>query len=324
MKQLSALLVGLALLMAPADSHAQRELKIGTSKFGTLSNALAQAVAFVATLATPGTRFTPQAHTGSADVIPIVNSGEIEFGITLSAEAANPFTPAPDIRAIMRVSEFASGFLVRRDSPIVSIQDVRGKRVAGRFTSIPVFAPILGGALQSSAGFGWQDVREVPVGGVNEGLEALLAGRVDVAAAAPAAGAVREANASVGIRYLQLDCSPGGQERFRTAVPRVSLRVVRVGVLTEDTCVIILTTTLFAHAALPAKPVQEILRAVWEGYGKLTGMHPAFRGQEREYMFDPDPPRPYHPAAVEFYREHGLWSKSMDAVQRQLLKSRPH
>src|SRR3989338_896929 len=76
-KQLSALLVGLALLMAPADSHAQRELKIGTSKFGTLSNALAHAVAFVATLATPGTRFTPQAHTGSADVIPIVNSGEI-------------------------------------------------------------------------------------------------------------------------------------------------------------------------------------------------------------------------------------------------------
>jgi len=47
------------------------------------------------------------------------------------------------------------------------------------------------------------------------------------------------------------------------------------------------------------------------------------RWNPRERAVDPDVTIPYHPAAIQFYKEQGLWSADMDEAQRKLLSLNP-
>lgn len=335
-RMLGSLALTAFVLLTPLGAAAQprQEWRIGTAPPGSLSYAVASGIALVTTERESGTRLSLQPHVGSGVVITLVNSGEIEFGLTLNGEAASAYrghgkaTPAPDIRMIMRVSDVIAGLMVRKDSPIRGIQDLPGKRVAGEYAAIPLLHTIMGGALHQG-GLDWKDVRLVPVPGVNEGIEALIAGRVDVAYSSPLTAIAKKAEADVGVRFLTLDCSAEGQTRFRAAVPAVSLRTVKMGVMTEEACLTAPYFVLFTGKAMGAEPVRAILQAAWNGReardGKaprLAGIHPAFRGQRPEYAFDPEPPIPYHPAAVEFYRQQkGLDLNQLEEVQRRLLSA---
>ena len=86
----------------------------------------------------------------------------------------------------------------------------------------------------------WEDVKVVPVPGVNEGVDALIQGRADVSMSALDAAKVKEADSAVGVRHISLDCSPEGEKRLRSAVPGYYSRWLKRGQATaivEDTCV---------------------------------------------------------------------------------------
>ena len=118
---------------------------IGANPPGTVFYAVASGLAKVATEA--GTaRLTVQPYTGSSTFLPLIESGELEFGVVNAVDMGlafrgpgfkiggrNPLPPAPGIRLVMRGSPLLIALLVRKDSPIRTVQDVRGKRVTGEY-----------------------------------------------------------------------------------------------------------------------------------------------------------------------------------------------
>ena len=60
---------------------------------------------------------------------------------------------------------------------------------------------------------------DVPVPGANEGVDALVQGRADVALHAIDLAKVKEADAAIGVRHLSLDCSPQGKSGFVLPYP---------------------------------------------------------------------------------------------------------
>jgi uncharacterized protein len=308
---------------------------IGANPPGTVFYAVASGLAKVATEA--GTaRLTVQPYTGSSTFLPLLESGELEFGVVNAVDMGlafrgpgfkiggrNPLPPAPGIRLVMRGSPLLIALLVRKDSPIRTVQDVRGKRVTGEYPAhLSVWYNMFG--LLASGGVAWSDVRVVPVPAVNDGLDALVQGRADVSTFALGGAKVKEADAAVGVRYLSTDCSPEGEARLRQAVPGYYPRWVKAGTSTgivEDTCTVAYDLYLGAGRQVPDAAVEAVLRGVWENVDKLAPIHPVLREWTHERAVDPDVTIPYHPGAVRFYRERGAWKPGMDQAQQRLLGS---
>ena len=338
--QLSLFWLGLALFGA-VSAEAQplpRSVTIASNPPGTVFYALASGLAKVASEAAPF-QMVVQPYTGTSTFLPMLNTGEIDFGLNNAVDMAlsyqgperlkiggrNPFLHTPNVRLVMRGSVLLTALLVRKDSSIKNIHDIRGKRLTGDYPAQLANWYNLFGFL-SGAGMKWEDVKIVPVPAVNEGVDALVQGRADVSLSAVDAAKVKEADAAVGVRHSSLDCSPEGEKRLRAAVPGYYPHWLKRGQATaivEDTCVNAYDIYLTGHKAAPDRLIDTVLKNIWDNIDKLVPLHPGFREWTRQRAVSPDVTIPYHPAGVQFYKERGVWPTNMDEAQRRVLSLNP-
>ena len=329
------------LLLTIGAAQAQqlpKSVNIGSNPPGSVFYALASGLAKVVSDATP-MQMAVQPYTGTSSFLPLLNSGELDFGINNFVDLAlayqgperlkiggrNPFPHTPNVRLVMRGSPFLVGLVVRKDSSIKTIYDIKGKRLTGEYPAQLANWYITFAAL-AGAGLGWKDVKVVAVPAANEGVDALVQGRADVALHALNSAKVREADASVGVRHLTIDCSPEGDKRIRQAVPGYYTRMVKAGggaAVVDDTCFVAFDICLTSSMAASDTVVVTVLKAVWDNIEKLPPVHPAFKEWTRERGVDPDVTIPYHPGVISFYKEQKLWSAKMDEVQKKLLALNP-
>src|SRR3989442_10751890 len=133
---------------------------------------------------------------------------------------------------------------------------------------------------RASAGLTGNDVRVAPAPAVNDGVDALMQGRADATEHALNSAKTKEADASVGVRFVSIDCSPEGEKRLRTAVPGYYPRWVKKGEGTgvvEDTCFIAYDSHLAAGKSLPDAVVEVALKAPWGPQGGLAPAHPLLK-----------------------------------------------
>ncbi|HLB14165.1 MAG TPA: TAXI family TRAP transporter solute-binding subunit [Burkholderiales bacterium] len=327
-----------AMVLLPlAAAQAQplpRAVAIGTNPPGTVFYALASGVAKVATEAGP-IQATVQPYTGTSTLLPLLNSGELDFALVngvdmgmaylgpnkIKVGGKNDFPHSPNIRLVTRGAPLVIGLLVKKDSPLKSVHDLKGKRVTGEYPAHQaVWFNVLG--LLSTAGLSWRDVTVVPVPAVNDGIDALVQGRAEVTAGALNMAKIREADAAVGVRHLSVDCSPEGDRRVRQAVPGYYTRIVKAGgaaAVVEDTCTVAYDIYFATHKAAADPVVTNVLTAIWENEAKLKPIHPVFREWTRDRAATAEMTIPYHPAAIKFYAAQGVWKKEMGEAQEKLL-----
>jgi TRAP transporter TAXI family solute receptor len=237
----------------------------------------------------------------------------------------NPLPHVPNARLIMRGSPLSVSMLVRKDSPIKSVHDVKGKRMTGEYpANVAIWFHLYAGL--ANGGFTWNDVKVVPVPAVNDGVDAIVQGRADVTNHAVGAAKVREADAAVGIRYIPLDCSAEGEERVKKAVPGYYLTTIKAGTspgVVVDTCVLTYDIYFVGHKGLRAEVVQGTLKAIWDNIEKLPPLNPQFKEWTRARAASADVTAAYHPAAVQFYKDKGIWTAKMDETQKKLLAVNP-
>jgi len=311
---------------------------IGANPAGTAFYAVAAGLAKV--ISGAGTmQSIVQPYTGSSTFMPLLDSGEIDFGIINAVETnlgyqgpgrlkisgKNPLPHVPNTRLIMRGSPLSVSLVVRKDSPIKTLQDIKGKRVTGEYpANIAIWFHVY--TELANAGLTWDDVKVVPVPAVNEGVDALVQGRADVSNHAIGVAKIKEADAAVGVRFLSLDCSAQGDARVRKAVPGYYLTTLKSGSSTGiigDTCVLAYDIYWVGHKGLANDVVTHSLKAVWDNIDKLPPLNPQFNEWTRERAASADVTVPYHPAAVQFYKEKNLWNAKMDEAQKRLLAINP-
>jgi TRAP transporter TAXI family solute receptor len=307
---------------------------MGTNPAGTVFYSVASGLA-KAISGAGAMQSVVQPYTGTSTFLPLLDNGEIDFGVVnavdmglayqgphrLKAGGRNPFPHVPNTRLLMRGSPLMASLVSKKESTIKTVYDVKGKRVTGEYPAhLAVWYSVFGSL--ASGGLTWDDVKVVPVPAVNDGIDALVQGRADVGNHAVGSAKVKEADATVGVRYVSLDCSPQGQERIRKAVPGYYLTMLKSGFSTGivgDTCVQSYDIYLVGHKALSADVVQATLKALWDNIEKLPPLHPQFNDWTRERAASAEVTIPYHPAAVQFYKERKVWPAKADETQTRLL-----
>jgi TRAP transporter TAXI family solute receptor len=330
----------LAVSFCAAAAQAQqlpKSIAIGSNPPGSLFYALGSGLAKVISEASP-IQAQIQPFAGTSTFVPLFSSGELDLGVVnavdmgmvyqgqkLKIGGRNPFPHVPSSRLIMRGSPLRSSLIVRKDSPIKTISDVKGKRATGEYPAqLAVWYNVFGAL--SNGGLTWNDVKVVPVPAVNEGVDALVQGRADATTHAIGSAKVKEADSAVGIRYIPLDCSKQGEARIKKAIPGYYLSVVKAGSSTgivEDTCTYTYDIYLVGHKALPDAVVRNVLQAIWVNVDKLPQFHPGFAEWTKARAVDAEVTLPYHPAAARYFKDVGTWSSKLDETQKRLLALNP-
>ncbi len=218
--------------LVTASAHAQT-VSIGSLPQGSLSYSIGAAVAKVIGDKTDLT--TRAIGIGGGNIyFPQVNQGRLEMStaagpdLIFASTGTGPYEghKNPNLRVLARLLEFQTGYMVRKDSNIHSLADLKGKRVPSGFTSQKLVGALVRATL-AAEGLSYDDVKGVPVPNFVRGTDELVAGRVAVSYLAPGSGITRKAHASIGIRFISLKESPGSLKIITDIVPGVFYATVK-------------------------------------------------------------------------------------------------
>ena len=311
---LSAVATGAALLLGAAAASAQVAAIGSTQRGGTsqIGRAIAAAISEGSDIMA-----RPQEMANTADYIPLVNAGELDFGVAnivqltfgVRGEGMSEGRPHPDLRMVATLMPFQNNYIVREDSGIESFADLEGKRA-------PLFADgalgdFVSRAYLANAGMSMDDLEGVPVPNFPRMWNSFAEGSTDVTIVVVGAANAREFDATLGgIRYLSLDPSEEAVARMQPWLPGTYLMEVgpeaEIPGIDAPVYVNAYDYTFFAGADTPDDMVYAALEAMWEGEENLRASSPIWRMFEKETMGKAQAVE-YHPGAVKFFKDKGVW-----------------
>lgn len=317
-------------VLGTAPQATAQTVGLAADRSGTTFNTVGSGIASVAS-SHSDLNVIVRPFNGPAAWSPIVNDGEVALGV-MSANSAyqaysgeNEADTAYENLRIVRSGDASLmlGLIVRADSDIESFDDLPGKRIASDFGGHLSIGNSMRATL-AVAGLTWDDVQPVPVGGANDGIEALVADRVDASWASMGQPRAREADSQVGIRYLSAPDTPEAEAIYQEYVfPGARIVVAPDGAapgIIGDTNLLSYDTYLVAHKDTSEEVINVLLEGLWEGTDELLPVHPSLAGFTREASVTSAPVMPYHDAAIEFYRDRDMWDDAAQASHEALLR----
>ncbi|MGH8669136.1 MAG: TAXI family TRAP transporter solute-binding subunit, partial [Burkholderiales bacterium] len=306
----------LAIAGVPAARAQGGRINIATNPAGTLYYQLGGGFAKLLNEKL-GVQAIVQPYAGTSAYLPLIGSGEVTMALSSTLDAGSAYrgeqgrTSMLKLRSLARMFPLRYALLVRKDSPIQKVGDLRGRRVVLNFKANVGLNP-LNHAVLATAGLTEKDVVPTDVAGIPQGVRGVVEGTTEGTWVAVGIPVVKEAHASVGIRYVDLS-GPNFTEEFLgsrvqglfpiTVPPAPNLPEV-----TEPIQVVGYDIFMMVSADMPAERARTILGALHEGFPGLQNDYPALRSGDVKRIASPTNTVPFHPAAIDYYRSKGLWS----------------
>lgn len=293
---------------------------IATNAQGSLYYSVGAALAGVMQQkANIATRVVPLS--GSNSYTPLINRGEIEFGLLNAGDAANAYMGIdnfkdrknPDLRLVGVIFPIQSGIAVANDSPAKSIRDLKGLRIASRFTAQNSMQSVQDSIL-ITGGLSTSDMKAFPVADMFKGMEALGNGKVDAALSCFSCAVAQEVNVNLashgGMRFLPLPDTEEALAAIHKIFPSAYTQVFSpspgmTGIVTP-TRLLVHSAFLVVYKNVPDEVVYKTVKAIHENKAALMVTSPAMRGFDPAFMAEANIV-PYHSGAEKFLKEIGQW-----------------
>jgi TRAP transporter TAXI family solute receptor len=219
-----------------------------------------------------------------------------------------------DLRVVGLIMPIREAIFVRRDSGIKTIADLKGKPMVDGYTAQQTILPQLD-AMYATAGLTRRDFRPVQVPSVTAGADAFMAGETAGFIFAHGAGKVREADASVsGLRALPIPNTPEALAAIRQHwstgyLTRMAPSPNTPGV-EEEGWFMAYPQLIFTNARTKDEVVYKMAKVLFESQAGMSATFPAFKEfNPKEHLVGDTAPGEYHPGAIRFFQEAGLWKK---------------
>jgi len=306
-----------ALLLAPTAASSQT-VGMATSPAGSLYHTQGSAIAPL--LKEKGNiELRVQPFTSPEIHLPAINAGQIEFGLAniydvyLAVDGLEFFKGKKNenLRLVAITAPLRSAIFVKKDSPIKQLADLKGQRITwGYVQQNTIKQQLL--SYFDAVGLAEKDIVPVLVPAVVRGADDFAAGKADAFLFAVGSAKVTEVDASVGgVRALPLSDSPQAQASIKKNFPPAYIQVLNpgpglTGVL-EPTPILTYDAVMVTHAAAPEDLVYNMTKTLHENAAAVDKSSPTLRGFSAGTMAKKVDLAQYHPGAIKYYKEKGLW-----------------
>jgi TRAP transporter TAXI family solute receptor len=317
-RRLAALAAGLAgLALSAGIAAAQKPYGFATLPPGTLNYTTASAIAKVLK-EKGGMNVLVQPTAGDAAILPMVNRNEAEIGISNILEVLDAYTgeakigKQPNLRLIGVPHTFRGTFWVRKDSPMKTIADLKGKKVALGYSAM-LTIDRLSRAVLATGGLTAKDVTPVLVPNVVRGADDFAAGAADMFFFAFGAPKVREVDATTGgIRALEIPA--GGMAAAKKIfaygyLTRAAPSPFFIGV-DHPMDVYAWDNLLITNDKVSDDDVYKIIDTLVKNKADLVSVQPALREFSGENLYKAYD-LPYHPGALKYFKDHNITAKAV-------------
>ena len=289
---------------------------LGTTQVGA-TNQLSTAIAKV--VSDKGLQMRTQPMAGAAQYAALVNNGDIEFGISNAAELHYLVKgevivekPNPDLRAVARLTPWYNGLVVKKDSNIKTLKDLKGQPMPSGFAGNPLGRVLMQGYL-ANAGLTPEDTRPVPVPAFPRMFDAFKQQQTAVSIATIGMSQLQEWTVALGgVRFLPFDPSPAAVAAMAKYIPNSYVVEVKPGAgrvgIDTPTLMLVYDYVLWANDKVKDEIVVKVIDSLYTGVAELKAAGPLWN------EFDPalmgkDVGLALHPAAAKYYQSKGLKSK---------------
>ncbi len=312
----SILVIFVSILMAGCSlesSDGDKFLRIGTASMGGNFFPLGSAISQIITNNVDGYNGSAQATGGSAENANFLESKEIELALIQSGTLREAYNgtdsfegrPIKSIRGITSIYFNEFHILVRKDSGIEKVEDIKGKRVAVG----PVASGIEINTNQLLSQYGiTPDDYSAFHGTRQEATEALQTGRVDVHIYGTGVGS---SQVSELMRTGDIKLIPMTQEAIDTMIdefPDFGSSVIPAGSYEgqdADILTVAGSSLLVTREDMPEDDIYNIIKTLFEHKEELISHHQYFH-QMNEETATLGMSVPLHPGAEKYLKEIGV------------------
>ncbi len=311
------IIAALALAFCVNAQAKAEPVAIGTLPQGSLGFSIASGIAQVAS-EKAGINARAVGQGGSSVFIPALNRGEIAFSTSNTFEAVFAVTgtgnfegrPNPDVRAAAFIQPFAVGLMVAADSDIQNVTDLKGKPFPVGYARQKL-VKVIQDAIFEAAGMSEADIEGVPVANFVEGAGLLTQGTVSGVLLAPGSGVVKKNHALKPVRFISVPEGEGAAKTIQEKLPGSFIREVkpskRMPEIAEPVNLVGYQYALLTNKDVSEETVYNMVKAVYENKEMLVGSHGSFRGFDPAKMATRAKQVEFHPGAIRFYKEVGIW-----------------
>lgn len=319
------------LMGASAPVSAKVILSVGTHPIGSFFNSVGTAVAKVVT-DNSDVRVVVKPMKGPVAWLPFMARGEVDMGVLNMWDAQKSYLGASVYKKLSGDKGFSvrllaisvnnlTSLVVAKESGITKLSQLKGKKVCGQFPTPSL--QYLTEATLANGGLTWGDITPVPINSVSEGVKMVMEGRADASGIiAVGMPIIAELNAKKGARILLMDGSPEGVARYRKYFPGYPVKIkpspTRVGIEKEG-YLFAYDIYVICRKNLKDDEAYQIVKTLWDKQKELGKVHKRLVNWKHSDFVTKEALVPYHPGAVKFYKEVGVWTPEMQKLQDKLL-----
>ncbi len=278
-----------------SGAAAAQQVSIGTSPQGTAGYSMGAALAKLLTeKSTYQARVQP--FTGNSIALAGINQGEVDLSVVNEIEIVEALQGAgsyqgrkqENVRLATVLYPFTVAILVKKDSPLQGIADLKGKRMTWGYSAQLTLKTVVG-AMLANGGLAEADIQPVLVPNVNRGAEDFAGGKADAFFYALGAAKVTETDASVGgLRALPLSDAPDAVARMKKVLPQGYVLEVKprpgLAGVAAPTKVLAYDYVLVAGKHVKDEMVFRLLSAMYENKDILVSSFAGFNAFDPERM----------------------------------------
>lgn len=229
-----------------------------------------------------------------------------------------------DVRLLMLGTRIPAGQVVGGDSGIKNYQDLKGKRVVLGFGSSVAMNNGAKAALYAG-GLTEKDVKVVKTSDVVAAARMVIDKKADACYGAIGTPIFQQVAASrKGARHLGVNDTPETWAKLKELSPayfpmKIKKMPKSPPTVQEDLVMVGRNFSVVSRKDLSDESAYIFTKLLWENDKELAPKHPKLRDWVKDRFVSTKASAPYHPGAIKFYKEVGVWTPEMEKRNSELL-----